>query len=105
MIRIEEYWDPVLKGLDQIVVTRRIPAIHIYLSLDPIDVNTPGYQTTNVPTKFWPMPPTKHNHDDDDYARRNKRTNNRGGGGGGNSSRGGRNAKFQRNQTREKSSN
>lgn len=102
-IRIEEYWDPVLKGLDQIVVARRIPAVHILLSLDAIDSNTIGYQTTNVPTKFWPMPSKSSNDkNDDDYVRRNKRShNNRGGRGaaGGSGNRGGRNAKFQRNQS------
>jgi len=71
--RIEEYWDPLLSGLDQIVVTRRIPAVHILLTLDSIDPKTSGYQQTNVPTKFWPVP---KKHTDDDYVFRNKRSNN-----------------------------
>lgn len=41
-MRIEEYWEPVLKGLEPIVVTRQVPAIHILLSLDEIDAKTIG---------------------------------------------------------------
>jgi hypothetical protein len=72
LCRIEEYWDPVLNGLDQIVVTRRVPAVHILLTLDAIDVQTSGYQTTNVPTKFWPVPKSQ---DDKDYVFRQKKGN------------------------------
>lgn len=81
-------------------MTRRIPAVHILLSLDTIDSSTIGYQTTNVPTKFWPMSskPSNDRNDDDDYVRRNKRNYHRGGAGG-SGNRGGRNAKFQRNQS------
>jgi ribonuclease P/MRP protein subunit RPP25 len=73
--RIEEYWDPVLQGLDQIVVTRRVPAVHILLTLDEIDPKTSGYQTTNVPTKFWP--PVQKTKEDPDYVgrQRNKKNN------------------------------
>ena len=79
-------------------MARRIPAVHIFLTLDAIDSNTIGYQTTNVPTKFWPMPSKSSNDkNDDDYVRRNKRSH-RGGRGAasGSGNRGGR--KFQRNQ-------
>ncbi|KAL7052694.1 hypothetical protein ACKWTF_004964 [Chironomus riparius] len=71
--KIEEYWDPLLSGLDQIVVTRRIAAVHILLTLDQIDPKANGYQQTNVPTKFWPVP---KKHENDDYVFRNKRSNN-----------------------------
>lgn len=77
------------------MVTRRIPSIHIFLTLDDIDPNTPDYQTTNVPTKFWPMPPKHKNFDDDDYARRNKRSHQHRGGGGN---------KFQKNQSKPSTS-
>lgn len=29
--KVKEYWDPKLQNLDQLVVIREIPAIHIYL--------------------------------------------------------------------------
>lgn len=44
------------------------------MSLDEIDPKTQGYQTTNIPTKFWPIK-TKQN-DDDDYVFRNKKNSN-----------------------------
>lgn len=34
---MEEYWDPKIDGLEQIIVTRQIPAIHILLSIDELD--------------------------------------------------------------------
>lgn len=39
---VEEYWEPQLEGLEQIVATRQIPCIHILLSLDKIDENILG---------------------------------------------------------------
>lgn len=75
-IRIEEYWDPVLKGLDPIIVTRRVPAIHIFLTLDNVDSKTPGYQKAKCPTSFWPEPASKQPRKDDDYAYKNKRNSN-----------------------------
>jgi ribonucleases P/MRP protein subunit RPP25 len=71
--RIEEYWDPVLKGLDPIIVTRQVPAIHIFLSLDEIDPKTAGYQAPSSSTPFWPEPAAKQPRKDDDYVYRNKR--------------------------------
>lgn len=68
----------MLSGLEQIVVTRKVPAVHILLTLEPIDPKTPGYQQTNVPTKFWPVP---KKHESDDYVFRNKRNNNHRAGG------------------------
>lgn len=41
--RSEEYWEPMVDGLEQIVVKRNIPCVHILLSLDEIDPSTPGY--------------------------------------------------------------
>jgi ribonucleases P/MRP protein subunit RPP25 len=75
--KIEEYWDPVLKGLDPIVVTRQVPAIHIFLSLDEVDPKTQGYQKANVPTRFWPEQP-KERKKDEDYAFKNKKNFNGG---------------------------
>jgi ribonucleases P/MRP protein subunit RPP25 len=73
-LRIEEYWDPVLKGLDPIIVTRQVPAIHILLTLDSVDLKTAGYQKANCPTSFWPEPAAKQQKRDDDYAYKNKRS-------------------------------
>ncbi|KAG5678533.1 hypothetical protein PVAND_008200 [Polypedilum vanderplanki] len=70
--KIEEFWDPLLNGLEQIVVTRRVPAIHILLTLDEIDPKITGHQKTNVPTKFWPS--NKETHDND-YVFKQKRNN------------------------------
>lgn len=39
----EEYWEPVVDGLEEIVVKRNIPCVHILLSLDEIDPTTVGY--------------------------------------------------------------
>lgn len=52
-LRVEEYWDPQQEGLEQIVATRKIPSIHILLSLDEIDPKTPGYQHSKTRTTFW----------------------------------------------------
>lgn len=40
--RNEEYWDPLIDGLEEIVVKRNIPCVHILLSKDEIDSKTPG---------------------------------------------------------------
>lgn len=58
-------------------MTRRVPAVHILLTTEPIDPKTSGHQQTNVPTKFWPVPKRA---DNDDYVFRNKRNNNHRGG-------------------------
>ncbi|KOB73488.1 Alba-like protein [Operophtera brumata] len=48
-----QYWDPKLEGLEKIVVKRRIPVIHILLSLEKeFDTDQPGYQSLNG-KKFW----------------------------------------------------
>lgn len=40
--RVEEYWDPFFPELDQIVVKRKLPMIHIFLSVDPLDSKEDG---------------------------------------------------------------
>lgn len=40
---MEEYWDPIIPELDQIIVKRKLPMIHIVLSIDPLDENELGY--------------------------------------------------------------
>ncbi|XP_058838234.1 ribonuclease P protein subunit p25-like protein isoform X2 [Topomyia yanbarensis] len=54
--KVEEYWDPQQEGLEQIVATRKIPTIHILLSLDEIDPKTTGYQNSKTRTTFWLEP-------------------------------------------------
>lgn len=49
---VEENWIPIVEGLDDIVVKRQIPAIHILTSLDPIDPTTLGYQCNTDPRPF-----------------------------------------------------
>ena len=61
-----------MQGLDQIIVTRQIPAIHIFLSLDEINPKTPGYQKANT-SSFWPEPAHKQQNRDDDYVYKDKR--------------------------------
>jgi hypothetical protein len=73
LFRVDEYWDPLLTGLDPIIVTREIPAIHIFLSLDEVDPKSPGYQKARMPTKFWPEPAPKQQKRDEDYIYKNKR--------------------------------
>ncbi|XP_055608428.1 ribonuclease P protein subunit p25-like protein [Uranotaenia lowii] len=51
--KVEEYWDAQQEGLEQIVATRKIPSIHILMSLDEIDSSTPGYQHSKTRTTFW----------------------------------------------------
>lgn len=51
--RSEEFWNPQQEGLEQIVATRKIPSIHILMSLDEIDPKTPGYQHSKTKTCFW----------------------------------------------------
>ncbi|KAK9873188.1 hypothetical protein WA026_021421 [Henosepilachna vigintioctopunctata] len=48
---VEEYWDPILPELDQLVVKRKLPMIHIFLSSKPLDTSETGYQ---APGKFIP---------------------------------------------------
>lgn len=40
--RVEEFWDPLNPELDQIVVKRKLPMIHIYLSKDPLNTEELG---------------------------------------------------------------
>ncbi|KAJ3652340.1 hypothetical protein Zmor_018315 [Zophobas morio] len=41
--RVEEYWDPVNPELDQLVVKKNLPMIHVYLSLEPLENEELGY--------------------------------------------------------------
>ncbi|XP_044753828.1 ribonuclease P protein subunit p25-like protein isoform X1 [Coccinella septempunctata] len=48
---VHEYWDPINPDLDQLVVTRKVPMVHIYLSSKPLDTSESGYQ---APGPFAP---------------------------------------------------
>lgn len=50
---VEEYWDPMVDGLDRLVVKRQIPAIYILLTLDEIDKTQPGYQFSKDKSALW----------------------------------------------------
>uniref|UniRef100_A0A336M4U5 CSON003478 protein n=1 Tax=Culicoides sonorensis TaxID=179676 RepID=A0A336M4U5_CULSO len=50
--KVDEIWEPMMEGLEQIVVKRQIPAIHILVSLDEIDPSTPGYQLSGQTTSM-----------------------------------------------------
>ncbi|KAK4875666.1 hypothetical protein RN001_012088 [Aquatica leii] len=41
---VQEYWDPKTPELEQIVVERKLPMIHILLSLLPLNLKELGYQ-------------------------------------------------------------
>lgn len=49
---VEEYWDPLNPGLDQLMVKRKLPMVHIYLSSKPLDSRELGYQ---APGRFVPF--------------------------------------------------
>ncbi|XP_063907569.1 ribonuclease P protein subunit p25-like protein [Zophobas morio] len=49
---VEEYWDPVIPELDQLVVKRNLPMIHIYLSLEPLNNEELGYQAPGSTIPF-----------------------------------------------------
>nr|CAH7749113.1 unnamed protein product [Callosobruchus chinensis] len=51
---VEEYWDPLLPELDQIVVKRKLPMIHIYLSQEPLDSEETGYQAPGQKISYRP---------------------------------------------------
>ncbi|XP_037046156.1 ribonuclease P protein subunit p25-like protein isoform X2 [Bradysia coprophila] len=57
--KVEEFWEPQLDGLEQIVATRQIPCIHILLSLDKIDETASGLQNSKEKTTFWVEHPQK----------------------------------------------
>ncbi|XP_063709974.1 ribonuclease P protein subunit p25-like protein [Culicoides brevitarsis] len=54
--KVEEIWEPLLEGLEQIVVKREIPTVHILTSLDEIDPSTPSYQCSGQATSMSFMP-------------------------------------------------
>nr|XP_008191170.2 PREDICTED: ribonuclease P protein subunit p25-like protein [Tribolium castaneum] len=49
---VEEFWDPVIPDLDQIVVKRKLPMIHILLSLETLSFEELGYQAPGTTIPF-----------------------------------------------------
>ncbi|KAJ8966631.1 hypothetical protein NQ314_003398 [Rhamnusium bicolor] len=52
---VEEYWDPLKPELDQIVVKRKLPMVHIFLSQDPLNTEELGYQAPGVFIPYKPL--------------------------------------------------
>ncbi|CAL1535579.1 unnamed protein product [Lymnaea stagnalis] len=47
-LRVEDFWEPTVEGLDTLKVNTNIPAISILLSKDPLDASDPSYQPPGV---------------------------------------------------------
>ncbi|XP_066258166.1 ribonuclease P protein subunit p25-like protein [Euwallacea similis] len=49
---VDEYWDPENPDLDQLVVKRKLPVVHICLSLEKLNENELGYQAPSEVIPF-----------------------------------------------------
>ncbi|XP_060533524.1 ribonuclease P protein subunit p25-like protein [Cylas formicarius] len=49
---VEEFWDPILPELDQLVVKRQIPMIHILLTKNLVSKEESGYQQSTTVSPF-----------------------------------------------------
>ncbi|KAK3784887.1 hypothetical protein RRG08_056842 [Elysia crispata] len=52
-LRVEDFWEPKVEGLDSLKVNTNIPAISILLSKDPLDINNPSYQAPDAKDVTW----------------------------------------------------
>lgn len=52
-VTIEEHWVPQMDGLEPIVAKRKVPSLHILMSLDPIDESIGDVQKPNTTTEYW----------------------------------------------------
>ncbi|XP_016958128.1 ribonuclease P protein subunit p25-like protein [Drosophila biarmipes] len=50
---VEEHWKPQMEGLEEIIVNRQIPTLHILMSLDELPDSIEGLQKPNTSTDFW----------------------------------------------------
>ncbi|XP_016991451.1 ribonuclease P protein subunit p25-like protein isoform X2 [Drosophila rhopaloa] len=50
---VEEHWKPQMDGLEEIIVNRQIPTLHILMSLDELPDSIEGLQKPNTSTDFW----------------------------------------------------
>lgn len=46
-LRCDEHWEPLVEGLDELVVRRRVPVVHLLLSPSQLDSHLSGYQPPN----------------------------------------------------------
>ncbi|GFN75692.1 ribonuclease p protein subunit p25-like protein [Plakobranchus ocellatus] len=52
-LRVEDFWEPKVEGLDSLKVNTNIPAISILLSKDPLDTSNPSYQAPDATDVAW----------------------------------------------------
>jgi len=52
-MRVEDFWEPKVEGLDTLKVNTNVPTISILLSKDPLDSNDPSYQAPGVTDVVW----------------------------------------------------
>ncbi|XP_017146863.1 ribonuclease P protein subunit p25-like protein isoform X1 [Drosophila miranda] len=50
---VEEHWKPQMDGLEEIIVNRQIPSIHILMSLDELPESVQGVQKPNTTSDYW----------------------------------------------------
>ncbi|XP_030554764.1 ribonuclease P protein subunit p25-like protein [Drosophila novamexicana] len=50
---VEEHWKPQMDGLEEIIVNRQIPTLHILMSLDELPDGIEGVQNPNTTSDFW----------------------------------------------------
>ncbi|CAH0555264.1 unnamed protein product [Brassicogethes aeneus] len=75
--QVDEYWDPLLPELDKLVVKRKLPMIHIYLSIDPINSKELGYQAPGVFLPYKSHDPKAKKKFNNNRSKTNKKTNNK----------------------------
>nr|XP_014097971.1 ribonuclease P protein subunit p25 isoform X1 [Bactrocera oleae]XP_036223788.1 ribonuclease P protein subunit p25 isoform X1 [Bactrocera oleae] len=52
-VTIEEHWVPQMDGLEPILAKRKVPSLHILMTLDPIDESIGDIQKPNTTTEYW----------------------------------------------------
>ncbi|XP_064542893.1 ribonuclease P protein subunit p25-like protein [Drosophila montana] len=52
---VEEHWKPQMDGLEEIIVNRQIPTLHILMSLDELPDGIEGVQNPNTTSDFWQL--------------------------------------------------
>lgn len=52
-VTIEEHWVPQMDGLELILAKRKVPSLHILMTLDPIDESISDVQKPNTTTEYW----------------------------------------------------
>ncbi|KAH9520375.1 Ribonuclease P protein subunit p25-like protein [Bulinus truncatus] len=52
-LRVEDFWEPSVEGLDRLKVNTNIPTISILLSKDPLDTSDASYQAPGTADVVW----------------------------------------------------